>query len=206
MGRVKSLILDFGNVIAFFDHRKACRQLASLATKPVSEDAVYAEVFGTPLHADFDCGGISGPAFVERLRTRFQLASSDQAIVTAWCDIFVPNEEVISLLPRLKRAAAGLYLASNTDDLHFAWVRRQFAESLALFDGFTLSFELGTRKPAAAFFERCVEATGATPSECVFVDDRGDFVDVARNLGMTGVIYRPGMDLARALEAAGVPL
>jgi FMN phosphatase YigB (HAD superfamily) len=32
--RIRCVLVDFGNVIGFFDHRKACRHLAALSSEP----------------------------------------------------------------------------------------------------------------------------------------------------------------------------
>ena len=204
--KVKSLILDFGNVVAFFNHQRACRQLASLSAGQVTEDAVFQAVFNTTLESDFDCGRLSPSEFVQRLRTLFNLASSDKAIVTAWCDMFWPNEDLVSLIPRLKSAVAKLLLASNTNELHYQWFMKRFAEPLACFDAFVLSHRIGFRKPALPFFNKCVEVSGVSPHDCIYVDDRLDFVEVARSLGMTGIVYGPGIALIEALRSEGVEI
>lgn len=203
---MKTLILDFGNVIAFFDHRRACQQLASLSMNQVTEDAVCQAVFGTTLESDFDCGKLSSSDFVQRLRRLFDLGPSDEAIVRAWCDIFWPNEQLLPLLPRFKRSVAKLLLASNTNELHYQWVTKQFANPLSCFDAFVLSHKVGYRKPALPFFNACIEASAVNPNQCVYVDDRPDFVEVARNVGMAGIVYAPDVALLESLESEGVEI
>ena len=66
----RCVLVDFGNVIAFFDHRKACRQLAALSSVQVEVDAVYAAIFQTSLEADYDTGRISTRQFLDALRRR----------------------------------------------------------------------------------------------------------------------------------------
>ena len=156
---MKALIFDFGNVVAFFDHRRASRQLAALSNNFMDENTVYEAVFGTSLEYSFDCGKISVHEFIDRLRIVVGLTSSEDTIIKAWCDIFWPNDEVISLLPRLKKLNARLILASNTNELHFQWVSRQFADPLTFFENFVLSYRIGFRKPALPFFQICVEAS-----------------------------------------------
>lgn len=203
---MKALILDFGNVLAFFDHRRACRQLASLSTSQVTEDAVCQAVFRTTLESDFDCGKLSPSDFVQRLRNLFDIASSDDAIVRAWCDIFWPNEQIVPLIPHFKRSVAKLLLASNTNELHYQWFTKQFEDPLSCFDAFVLSHRIGHRKPALPFFTACILASGVDPNECVYVDDRPDFVEVARSLGMAGIVYAPDVSLLESLGSEGVEL
>lgn len=203
---MKTLILDFGNVVAFFDHQRACRQLASLSISKVTEEVICQEVFGTTLEADFDCGRLSAADFVQSLRKLFDLGASDDAIVTAWCDIFWANEQIVDLIPHFKTLVAKLILASNTNELHYHWFNKQFAKPLSYFDELVLSHRVGYRKPALPFFGACIEASGANPTECVYIDDRPDFVQVARSLGMAGIVYSPDVNLLESLANEGLVL
>lgn len=201
---MKTLFLDFGNVVAFFDHRKATRQLAALAETPIREDVIFAHIFGTSLESDYDCGRLSTAAFIANVRETFGLQATDQQIADAWSDIFSPNDTLTRLLPQLKRVTSSLVLASNTNQLHFKQIARQFSEPLSWFSGFVLSYEVGARKPAPEFFARCIDAVNAAPTECIFVDDRREFVDVARQLGMAGIVYEKDMNLSRAFVEVGL--
>jgi GNAT superfamily N-acetyltransferase len=118
--------------------------------------------------------------------------------------MFRANPEMASLLPRLKAGGYRLVLASNTNALHAEWFERQFARELAAFDARVLSCEAGARKPEAAFFQACVEAAGVPPDECVFIDDKEEFVAAARALGIRGFVYAPDGSLAANLVACGV--
>ncbi len=192
----KTVILDFGNVVAFFDHRRACRQLAALSGRGSGEDDIFREVFETSLEHDVDAGVIPPDRFVDILRGRFWLDGTNDQIRTAWCDIFTPNEAMAALIPRLKQDGLRLVLASNTNPLHFDWIAREFAGLLSRFDALVLSHQVGARKPDERFFAQCLKASQADAGECLYVDDRADFVDVARGMGMKGVVYGPDVDVA----------
>jgi len=196
---MKALLIDFGNVIAFFDHGRACRQLARLSSQPLTEADVFRRVFQSPLEPDVDRGRIGPEGFLGLLRSALDLDASDAAIVDAWCDIFEPNEHLVAQLPRLREIAGRLVLVSNTNDLHFRWIARQFAAPLAEFDALVLSHQVGFRKPEPAFFRRAAEVAEAAPADCVFVDDKPEFVAAARALEMRGIVYTPGLDLVTAI-------
>jgi FMN phosphatase YigB (HAD superfamily) len=193
---VTTVILDFGNVVAFFDHRRACRQLAAMSARGSGEDEVFREVFETSLEHDVDAGEIPPGRFIDILRGRLWLEGTDDEIRAAWCDIFAPNPAVTALIPRLKQDGVRLVLASNTNALHFDWIAREFAGVLAHFDALVLSHLVGARKPDPRFFAQCLQASQTDAGGCMYVDDRADFVDVARGLGMHGVVYAPDVDLA----------
>jgi FMN phosphatase YigB (HAD superfamily) len=189
---MESLVLDLGNVLAFFDHRRACRQIAALAQPGTTEDAVFDFLFQHPLERQYDTGQITTTAFIAALRSAFGITAEDDAIAEAWSDIFQPNGDLTGQLPALKAVVKRLVLASNTNELHFNRIWRIMPGAIALFDATVLSFEVGFRKPSGQFFERVIAATGGPAGGCVYVDDRPDFVAAAEALGMRGYVYQPG--------------
>jgi putative hydrolase of the HAD superfamily len=192
---LRAVLLDFGNVIAFFDHRHACGQLAKLSRAPLDTDHVYRAIFESGLETGYDTGRISTAAFIGRLRTTFDLRGADAEIARAWSDIFTPNAPMAAVISELKRRGLRLVLASNTNELHHQWFARQFADPLSALDAQVLSYQVGSRKPERAFFTACIEAARCSPAECLYVDDRPDFVAVGRELGMHGVVYTPEVDV-----------
>src|SRR5262245_52213295 len=116
--RMRTLLLDFGNVVAFFDHRRATRHLAQLPGVAILEPEIYAQIFESGLERDFDAGRITTEAFLSELRAITRTTASDAELTEAWSDMFWPNEPMESLLPRLKHAGLQLVLASNTNARH----------------------------------------------------------------------------------------
>jgi HAD superfamily hydrolase (TIGR01509 family) len=189
---MQSLVLDLGNVLAFFDHRRACRQIAALARPGTTEDAVFDLLFHQPLERQYDTGEITTAEFIAALRSAFGITATDDAVAEAWSDIFQPNGDLIAQLPALKAAVKTLVLASNTNELHFNRIRSIMPGAIALFDATVLSFQVGLRKPSDEFFERVIAAARGQAADCVYVDDRPDLVAAATALGMRGCVYRPG--------------
>jgi putative hydrolase of the HAD superfamily len=107
------------------------------------------------------------------------------------------------LLPRLK-SRYKLLLGSNTCELHARQFRRQFADSLLHFDGLILSYEIGARKPKAAFFEHCQQLAGCPAGECVFIDDLAANVAGAQACGLHGILYTDISDLQRRFLELGI--
>jgi glucose-1-phosphatase len=195
----RCIVLDFGNVIAFFDHRKACRRLAGLSNASMDTEDVYDAIFQTPLEADYDVGRISTAQFLEVLRSTVRLQATDAEIERAWCDIFTPNDAMATTIQALKARRLRLVLASNTNALHHDWFARVFAETLSVFDAQVLSYQVGSRKPERPFFDACLAAAGCSAPECLYVDDRRDFVAAGQHAGMTGLVYTPEVDVVAAV-------
>lgn len=195
----RCVLLDFGNVIAFFDHHKACRQLAELSRAGLDAQQIYHAIFESGLETGYDTGRLSTPQFIDRLRQAFDLRGSDREIGHAWSDIFSPNDAMAAAMRTLKARGLRLVLASNTNQLHHQQFAHEFADLLTTLDAQVLSYEIGSRKPERAFYTACVEAARCMPAECLYVDDRADFISAARELGLPGVIYTPAVDVISAL-------
>jgi HAD superfamily hydrolase (TIGR01509 family) len=197
MASPRCFIVDFGNVIAFFDHVKAARQLAALGRRPLDAQAVYNAVFQTPLEEDYDSGRVTTAAFIERLRVDLDLQAADAEIARAWNDIFTPNTAMLDAIDQIGRRGARVVLASNTNELHYQWFRPLFSATLDRFDHEVLSYRIGYRKPDPRFFEACVRACSPSlAADCLYIDDRPDFIDAARGLALKGIVYRPGVEEA----------
>jgi putative hydrolase of the HAD superfamily len=198
---MRTIVFDFGNVIAFFDHQRAVARLARWTDLPPVE--LTLQLYGSPIEDDYERGLLSTEDYVRAAKLNGRLTCADDVFLAAFADIFWRNDPVCELVPRL----AGRYrlvLASNTNDAHYRKFSHQFADVLAHFDHVGTSFAAGARKPHTAFFAHLQAFTAAVPSECVFIDDLPVNVEAGRRHGWAGIVYRPGDDLAAELGRFGI--
>jgi FMN phosphatase YigB (HAD superfamily) len=204
---ISTLVFDFGNVVAFFSHRRAAEQLLTFtrgAGHPVEE--LEETLFRGSLACDYDTGRITTRTFIDIVCDRFGLECDDDQFARAFADIFEPNTDICDLLPRLK-AHHRLVLLSNTNEMHARHYQKQLAPHLAHFDARVFSHEVGAMKPDPAIYETCRARAGGVPAaQFFFLDDMPENVEAARACGWQGLVYRPGAGLARQLAEAGIIL
>jgi putative hydrolase of the HAD superfamily len=198
---MRTILFDFGNVLGYFDHRRAIRRW--LPHCDLTEEAVFAAIYGADLEDDFEAGRLGGAEFVRRACTAIGYRGTADQFRTAFVDIFTPNPEVCALVPRLKRRHR-LVLASNTNELHSVFFREQFADVLRHFDAVALSHEAGARKPHRAFYEHCQALADCPPRECLFIDDLAANVEAARAFGWHAVQYTGYPKLLEHLRSYGI--
>jgi putative hydrolase of the HAD superfamily len=199
---ISTIVFDFGNVVAWFSHRKSAEQLAVYGTASAALIAAY--LFGGKLEDDFEAGRIDGNALIGMVRETFHLRCTDEQFTQAFVDMFRANDEVCELLPRLKPRYR-LVLLSNTNELHARHFLEKFRQQLSPFDAIVLSYKVGLRKPDARVYECCRRQGGSPPaSECLFIDDLPANVEGARACGWHGIVYRQGEDLTRQLADLGI--
>jgi putative hydrolase of the HAD superfamily len=170
----------------------------------LNEAEVYEIIFKSGLEEKYDRGEISTKAFLNAIEKNLGISATSEEIAAAWSDIFWPNKAVIKIIPKLREASYRLILASNTNELHYEWFCGQFDEVLKHFDHLMLSHKLGIRKPDIEFYKRCVKVSGCQASQCIYIDDREDLVNVANRFGMQSILYTPKVDLAHNLRIRGV--
>lgn len=205
--RLPILIFDFGNVVAFFDYGKACEVLGQPIG--ISGEALLEMARSRNLTAvvqEYESGKITAEDFSKRVCALVDLDVSYEDFAAAWSDIFQLNEPIARLVAWLKRQGYTLVLGSNTNGLHAAQFRRQFAPTLAHFDHLVLSHEVGHLKPSADFYLACAAAAGVAPGSCVFIDDLAENVDGAQAAGLSAIQYESVPKLLGDLQALGLDL
>jgi FMN phosphatase YigB (HAD superfamily) len=199
--RMQTIIFDFGNVIGYFDHQRTLRRLAPHTDMTPAE--MWAAVYDSPLEDAYEAGQVSTEDFLTELEKLWRLRCERAEVAAAVSDIFHPNEGVCALIPRLKPRYK-LLLGSNTNDLHSRQFRRQFADTLALFDGLVMSHEIKLRKPARGFFEHCSGLAKSPPHRCLFIDDLASNIAGARACGLHGIVYTGDQDLETRMRELGI--
>ncbi|MFN4258070.1 MAG: HAD family hydrolase [Gemmataceae bacterium] len=200
---IRTIIFDFGNVIAFFDHHRIWKRWAPHAG--ISAEEMRERLVGSDLEDAYESGRVSTAELLRQVRALCQLRCSDEEIIEAYCDIFWPNPEVRELLPLL-RPRYQLLVGSNTCELHAQRFRRQFADTLSHFQALVLSHEIGARKPHPPFYEHCWRQAGHAPSECLFIDDLPANVAGARACGLQAIQYSNSTPLHQQLTQLGIVL
>jgi putative hydrolase of the HAD superfamily len=198
---VQAILFDFGNVLGFFDHRRATRKL--VAFTDLTEADLFVRLYDSALEDAFEAGRIEGPGFLREARARTGFRGTDDEFTDAFADIFTPNAEVCDLIPRL----AGRYrlvLASNTNVLHAGNFLRSFADTLRHFQGIGLSYEAGARKPHPDFYAHCQRLAGVPKEECLFIDDIRLNVEGAEAFGFRAVQYTTTPNLLGRLRSVGI--
>src|SRR5262245_29795677 len=94
------IVFDFGNVIAYFDHRLAVRRF--VRHSHLSEGAIFDAIYNTDLEDDFEAGRIGADEFVRRACSAIGYRVGPEEFRAAFVDIFAPNPEVCALIPRLR--------------------------------------------------------------------------------------------------------
>ncbi len=202
MSEIRLIISDFGGVICTFDYRIFCERLAQRVGRTVEQ--VLVAGFGDHLQEDFEIGRLSGRAYHRSVMARLQTDVPYEEFAPMYGAIFTLIPETCALLRRL-HARYPLYLLSDTNEIHFGYVR-EAVEVLGLFDEFIVSYQVGVMKPDPRIYQEALRRSGLPAEACVFVDDRPANVEGATRVGMHAFRFESPIQLAEELACLGVVL
>lgn len=198
--KIKAILFDMGNVLIFFDAKRSSKAFSEAVGAP--EDKIWQAFFVSELERSYTRGEISSEEFYRRVSEHFPKKIDYATFARLWNDIFTENHEMNDLLKRLKKHYP-LYLISNTNDLHFEHVCKEFP----IAQHFTRCFPshlVGHRKPDQAMFEHVLSEIKLRPEEAVFIDDIAEFVESARRLGIRGIQFTSRAALETELRNLGI--
>jgi len=193
---IKLVIFDIGRVILDFDHMITCNKLAKYSKK--DGEYIYDFIFKSEMLNEYEKGEISSIKMFENVSGELDLDISFEKFREIWGDIFSLKEGIGELIRRVKKVAR-IAVLSNTDEMHFDFIREK-VDIMKDFDWLFLSHETGCRKPEKEIFEYAINKTGIPPGEIIFIDDISEFVDAANQAGINGILFKDINSLRKDLE------
>ena len=199
-GKIKAVIFDLGNVLVNYDVKKAAKRFS--AVSGLSTREIWKRFFLSRFEQAYTRGAISTREF-HRIACKTLGASLPLSVFRHyWNDIFWENPGLERLLVRIKKHYP-LYLISNTNALHFNYIKKHF-KLLRHFKRKFPSHEVGARKPDLRIYRRVLKKIRLRPEETVFIDDMKSFIRGARKAGMHALRFRGLERLVLDLRRLGI--
>ena len=201
-GPIECLVLDMDGVVRHWDRDHFEESAATLG---MSADELAAIAFEEELLASAMVGTITAEAWSEEIGRRAgerhgcapDLAASAFLGLGWWLD-----DDVVSLIQVVRLHGTKVVLFSNAST--------QLESDLAScgldaeVDAVVSSARIGLAKPDPAAFLEAARIVAVPPARCLFVDDRADNVEGARQAGMRAAVFTGVDDLEALLVAEGL--
>lgn len=201
MRKYSVIVFDLGNVLIPFDYKIAVKRFdeveETLGTR-------FLEFYKNnyPLHRSHERGDITSDAFINRVLTSLNSSLDKETFCKIFGDIFTFNENVIALLPELKKKYT-LVLLSNTNYIHteYGWKDFPFVK---YFDKLILSHEVKAVKPETAIYKAVESFTKKPSEEHIFIDDIAEYGEAAKKLGWDAIQFKNYDQLLAELKERGI--
>jgi putative hydrolase of the HAD superfamily len=183
---VRGLLVDFGGVLTtnvFDSFREFC--VAEGLDPEAVKRLLWEEPRALELVRGLETGAIDEDGFGERFGELLELDERAGLVDRMFAGLR-PDETMVAAVKRARAQGIRTGLVSNSMGAG-RYDRATFPE---LFDGVVISGEVGLHKPEPEIFLLGAERAGASPEQCVFVDDLRENCEGAEAVGMTAVLHR----------------
>jgi len=201
MKKYSTIVFDLGNVLLPFDHTLWVSSFNKiedeLGTKMYDK---YKQNF--TLQMDYEGGKISDEEFININLEWLNYKVSGEEFCKIFSNIFSVDEDVVSLLPELKKKY-NLILLSNTSNIHkkYGWENYSF---INYFDKLVLSHEVGIIKPDERIYRIVEDYTKDLSGSHIFIDDIFDNIIGAKKIGWDGIHFKGYEDLILEFKSRGI--
>lgn len=198
---IKNIVFDIGGVLLDWDPRNLYR---TVFESDAEMEKFLGEVCTTQWNHTLDLGRPWEDAALE-LVTKFP-DHKDHIYMywDRWMDMFTgPIYESVDILMELKRMGVPLYALSNWNDQKFDGALKEFP-FLHTFEKRIVSADVKLAKPDPAIYKLLLDTYDLNPRETLFIDDRMENVQAARDLGIEAIQFVNPYELEEKLIAYGV--
>lgn len=183
----KTVLFDWEGVLGPQDTRAFGWLMRRLENEYNVEYDQAVEALGSSI-GDFLIGRIDNRIFWTRVGERLNVVFSEEFQDTIWQEWHgaIPIPEMKRLVQTVKDMGLRVVVFSNILPTSAAEIRQNGGYDT--FDALVLSYEVGSKKPDPRIYQHALKAAECQPDECIFIDDREDFLAPARALGMSTIL------------------
>lgn len=180
---IRDVVFDLGNVIITFEPHKF---LDRVLNDPKKKEAVM-DVFFPELWDQYDRGVYTIEQMVQFGTEKYpQNEDAFRAMMTQWPQQLVPLEASFELVRWLKDNGYRVFVLSNLSEQGYDALKNQF-DLIPFLDGGVYSYEHQIIKPDPRIYQILMEQYDIDPTQALFVDDRIENVEAAKQLGFTTI-------------------
>lgn len=194
---IKNIIFDVGNVLVEYNpDGLMCR----LGFDEETLQAVNQAVFQNELWNESDRGVLSPEELLEAFIANNPAYEKEiRQVIDAVGDTISLMPYTVEWVKGLKERGYHLYILSNYAEYTYEKTSHKM-EFLPYMDGVVFSYRCKLIKPEKEIYEYICKTYELKPEESVFLDDREDNVEAARNMGMHGIVFENYAQGSETLE------
>lgn len=193
-----AIIFDLGKVLVDFDYSIAAQKIAARSTKQVPDLQHF--LGSSPVLARFESGLLTREQFFAEMQQITGFTSDIKEFVSDFADIFVPIAAMIGLHEEVRQRGFQTYIFSNTNDIAIKHIRQEFP-FFKHFDGYILSYEVGSMKPQPKIYEAMEKMSGKRGADLIYIDDRPENIETGNARGWRTILHETSEKTRAALES-----
>ena len=194
---IKNIIFDVGKVLVEYDPDGMMKKLGF---DEETLQTVNQALFQNELWNESDRGVLSPEELLEAFIANNPAYEKEiRQVIDAVGDTISLMPYTVEWVKGLKEKGYHLYILSNYAEYTYEKTSHKM-EFLPYMDGVVFSYRCKLIKPEKEIYEYICKTYELKPEESVFLDDRKDNVEAARNMGMHGIVFENYAQGSETLE------
>ena len=179
---IELLIFDLGNVVYKFSYDNAIAYWSMKYGENIRNNR--AQLLADKYFELFEINAIDVIDYKNHIISLLNIDLSLEDFIFSWNSIFMNEIEGIRNLLVNLRNKYKIVALSNTNDIHWEFIKNKYAQLFMLFDDIYLSNKLKMRKPNKSIFEYVLAQNKIDASKALFFDDILENINCASEIGM----------------------
>jgi putative hydrolase of the HAD superfamily len=196
------VIFDYGGVLVFHQTRQDIEKMASVARLPSD---IFEQHYWTDRCA-YDKGLMTAEDYWNDLAKRTQTSFSPaqiEGLIEGDVESWIRFDQVMyGFADRLRSEGKRIAVLSNMPHELGQTIRTR-TQGFEPFHHVTLSYEVRSIKPEREIYEHCLSGIGLRAEETIFLDDRLENVEGARQLGIHAIHFTSSNEILPRLMSNG---
>jgi putative hydrolase of the HAD superfamily len=185
MKKIQAIIFDWGGVLIEDPAPGVVRYCVK--TLGVSEED-YKRAWNLYMN-DFQTGLVTEQQFWKNMTNHLKapMPKANSLWGDAFAAAYIPRRELFVLAARLRKAGCKIAILSNTEKPAVELFHKQKYD---MFDVEVFSCLEGTKKPERKIYELTLDRIGTTAGQTLFIDDKQNNIDGAKQAGLETILFR----------------
>jgi|Deesub1362B_J571_1020462.scaffolds.fasta_scaffold00070_71 putative hydrolase of the HAD superfamily len=197
---IKGIVFDIGGVLFTNGTEEAVRRISK---KFKIDEKLVKEVFQGDLGEKYRKGKISREEFWKSAKKIWGESINTEEASKIWHESYKPHEEIFELLEELRKKGYKMFFLSDSTEERNEYLQENYG-FLKYFEDGVFSHEVKMKKPERRIYELLLRKTGLKTEELLFIDDKEEFLEPAKKLGMKVLHFETPKKLKEDLKKIGV--
>ncbi|MBC8507016.1 MAG: HAD family phosphatase [Anaerolineales bacterium] len=195
---IENIVFDLGGVLIEWNPE---RIIAGFTDDPELSQTLMVSIFDHPDWAAKDRGTYSETELTQRFAQRTGLSVGDiTELMLAIKNSLLLMPDTLPLMDELRTKGYTLYCLSNMPVEHYVHLKNK-CDFWDKFEGIVISGQVNMVKPEPEIYQYLLSEYQLDPATCVFIDDSPKNIEVARSIGMNGIVFTDVQSCRQELRA-----
>ncbi|MAG91617.1 hypothetical protein CMO83_02995 [Candidatus Woesearchaeota archaeon] len=194
---IKSILVDLGGVYFTDGTRSAIEKISKKFNLDPNK---VKEITDNDVSHAYRKSQITSEEYWNQSKRFLGINADNSELNDLWIGSYDPQEKVIGILRKLKAKGIKLFFFSNNVKERAEFLERKYKIKEFFIDGIYSHIVQKSKREGNEIFKLGLEKTGDKPEEVVVIDDKEEYANKAKQLGMHGIWFRNPEQLEEELN------